>query len=70
MHFEASIYGNWLLVGAVCKEWLALYADLPEQQLCNFRLDENTNVVTCGMKTTLYSAVVASPSAISLTVVC
>jgi hypothetical protein len=53
--------GHWLFIGAVCREWQALYAGIEDQQVCSFYLDYNSELFTCGRKTTLYSAAVASP---------
>jgi hypothetical protein len=54
--------GNWLFLGAVCSEWRAVYAELADQQVHTFRLYGNSKRVTCGTKTTLFSAAVASPA--------
>jgi hypothetical protein len=62
-HFEqvfSFLPGNWLYLGAVCREWQALYAGMEDQQVCSFR-DHNNQLVTCSSKTTLYSAAVALP---------
>jgi hypothetical protein len=50
-----------LAVGA-CTEWRAVYAGIADQQLRTFRFYDSTKLVTCGTKTTLFSAVVASPA--------
>jgi hypothetical protein len=57
--------GQYLFIGAVCKEWEAVYAGIADQQVCNiccFCLDEVFKLETCGARTTLYSAAVASPA--------
>jgi hypothetical protein len=41
-----------------------------DQQLCSMYIDENPNQVICGAKTTLYSAVVASPTTARLACSC
>eukprot|EP00953_Heterococcus_sp_UTEX-ZZ885_P020599 11517-Heterococcus_DN1.PRE.1 len=66
----AFLPGHWLFLGTVCKEWEALYADMAEQQLysCNLLLHKKT--VTCGIRTTLYSAAVASPATVRLAFYC
>jgi hypothetical protein len=52
--------GDWLFLGAVCKEWQALYASMEDQQVWTLS-EGNNRCVTCGPKTTLCSTTVASP---------
>jgi hypothetical protein len=54
--------GNWLFLDAVCKEWQAVYTGLADQQIYKVSLRGNDKLVSCGAKTTLYSAAVASPA--------
>jgi hypothetical protein len=58
--------GNYLFLSAVCREWKALYAGIADQCLRSLSLDIGSKLVTCGAKTTLYSAAVASPATIRL----
>ena len=60
-HVFMFLPGHWLILGAVCKEWQAVYAGMDEEELCCF--DVYGGFVfwqTCYSKTTLYSAAVAS----------
>jgi hypothetical protein len=43
---------------------------MPDQQVCSLYIDENPKLVTCGAKTTFYSAVVASPATVRLASSC
>eukprot|EP00953_Heterococcus_sp_UTEX-ZZ885_P035171 18165-Heterococcus_DN1.PRE.2 len=54
--------GNWLFLGAVCREWQAVYAEQPDRQVYSFSTYPYPTLVTCCSKTTLYSAAVASPA--------
>jgi hypothetical protein len=54
--------GHYLFVGAVCREWEAVHAGTANQQVSNFSLCGIDKLVTCGTKTTLFSAAVASPA--------
>jgi hypothetical protein len=56
--------GNWLFLGAVCREWKAAYADHADQRVYNFDLYCKPKLVTCDSKTTLYSAAVVSPATV------
>jgi hypothetical protein len=51
--------GNRLFLGAVCKEWEAVYAGIEAKAQALYR---NNKMAVCGPKTTLYSAAVASPA--------
>jgi hypothetical protein len=62
--------GCWLFIGAVCRGWRAVYAGIADQQLRTFRLYDSTKLVTCGIKTTLFSAIVASPATARLAYEC
>jgi hypothetical protein len=65
--------GHWRFLGAVCKEWEALYAAIKAQQLRSEtgRLYNNYDeFVLCGTKTTLSSAAVATPATARLAVEC
>jgi hypothetical protein len=68
-HVLAFLPGNWLILGAVCREWNAAYAGMADQQLCGFNVHSvldtrivKRKTVICGRKTTLFSAAVASPA--------
>jgi Ankyrin repeats (3 copies) len=54
--------GCWLLLGGVCREWKAVYAGIADLQVRACKLYNSTELVTCGAKTTLFSAAVASPA--------
>jgi hypothetical protein len=58
-HVFTFLPGNYLYLGAVCSEWRAAYARTADQQVLSVGLDDSTKLVTCGTKTTLFSAVVA-----------
>jgi hypothetical protein len=62
--------GHYLFLGAVCKEWEALYAGIKAQQLRSVvcRHNHTSKHVICGTKTTVYSAAVASPATARLAV--
>jgi hypothetical protein len=47
--------GNWLFLGAVCREWRTIYsrAFAEDQQVRSFSLDEDAMLVACGVTTTL-----------------
>jgi hypothetical protein len=62
--------GHYLFLGRVCKEWQAVHAGAADQQVCSFSLYFNNQPVTCGTRTTLYSAAVASPATARLAVSC
>jgi hypothetical protein len=64
--------GNWLFLGAVCREWQAIYASLGDQIVCRVSQSEFDSgmLVPCSSKTTLYSAVIASPSTARLAFDC
>jgi hypothetical protein len=49
------------LAAAVCRDWKAVYAGKGEQQFHSVSLELRQKLLTCGSKSTLYSAVVASP---------
>jgi hypothetical protein len=51
----------WLFLGAVCKEWEALYASLAAQQLRSCDLVYIKKILTCETKETLFSTAFASP---------
>jgi hypothetical protein len=58
--------GNWLFLGAVCREWRAVYAVQPDKQIYSFSIDYKSKLVTCCSESTLYSAAVASPARVRL----
>jgi hypothetical protein len=60
-HVFKFLPGNWLILGTICREWNAIYAGMADQQVYKVSLRGNSKLVTCGAKTTLYSAAVASP---------
>jgi hypothetical protein len=62
--------GHWLFLGAVCREWQAVYAGIAEQSMHSLRLDRNPRLVTCDTRTTIYSAAVASPARVRLACEC
>jgi hypothetical protein len=50
--------GHHLFISAVCKDWKAVYASMADQQVRSFTLyDDDPEFVTCGARSTLYSAV-------------
>jgi hypothetical protein len=55
--------GNWLFLGAVCREWRTIYsrALAEDQQVRSFSLDDDM-LVTCDVTTTLCSAALISPA--------
>jgi hypothetical protein len=61
----AFLPGNHLFVGAVCKDWKAVYANIQQHQICSISLERKKHfkLAPCGSKTLLYSAVVATPVA-------
>jgi hypothetical protein len=61
-HVFKFLPGHWLFLGAVCAEWNAVYASIGDQTISRFSLRGNDKLVSCGAKTTLYSAAVASPA--------
>jgi hypothetical protein len=59
--------GCWLFLGAVCREWRSVYAGLADQQkLCIDVQGHPARWLRYGAKTTLFSAVVASPATVRL----
>jgi hypothetical protein len=62
--------GTWLFLGAVCSEWTTIYASTAAKQVRSFTLHGISRLVTCGAKTTLYNAAVASPAAARLAYEC
>jgi hypothetical protein len=62
--------GCWLFLGAVCSEWRQCYASIGGQQVCGFSSYGDRKFVLCGLKTTLYSAAVASPATARLASSC
>jgi hypothetical protein len=54
--------GCWLFLGAKCREWKALYADMADQQMHSLGVYSRRSPFTFGSKATLYSAAVASPA--------
>jgi hypothetical protein len=67
-HVFAFLPGNWILLGAVCREWKSLYAGMPNRQLRRLRTDDYNKPVTCGSTSTIYTATVASPATVKLAV--
>jgi hypothetical protein len=65
-HVFTFLPGNWLYLGAVCSEWSAAYAGIADQQVWRTLLNGSSELVTCGTKTTLFSAVIASPVRVRL----
>eukprot|EP00953_Heterococcus_sp_UTEX-ZZ885_P041015 20945-Heterococcus_DN1.PRE.4 len=54
--------GNWLYLGAVCKEWRDVYAGREGSEVRSFHFFNSRDInVACGPKMTLYSVAVASP---------
>ena len=62
--------GNYLFLGAVCREWKQVYAGVEAQKVQRIRIYGSPKMVTCSSKTTQYSAAVASPAAVRLTHSC
>jgi hypothetical protein len=62
--------GCWLFLGAVCREWNAVYAGIEAHKVQCIVLYGSPKMVTFRAKTTLYSAAVASPAAVRLTLSC
>jgi hypothetical protein len=62
--------GSWLFLGAVCIEWATIYASTAAKQVRSFTLHGISRLVTCGAKTTLYSAAIVSPAAARLACEC
>jgi hypothetical protein len=58
--------GHWLFLGAVCKEWNALYSSIGGQQVYSIRLYESSKHMTCESRSTSYSSAVASPETVRL----
>jgi hypothetical protein len=58
----AFLPGNWLFLGAVCREWQTVSINMADQQVHSFQFEGGTNLVTCDARTTLYSAAVATPA--------
>eukprot|EP00953_Heterococcus_sp_UTEX-ZZ885_P035386 18275-Heterococcus_DN1.PRE.1 len=69
-HVFTFLPGNWLFLGAVCSEWRAAYEGTADQQVRNIRMWDSGWFVTCGPKTTCYSAAVASPATARLASSC
>jgi hypothetical protein len=68
-HIFSFVPGHWLFLGAVCREWEAIYACVADQQVLKLSLYgsfASHPLITYGSKTTLYSAAVASPAATRL----
>jgi hypothetical protein len=66
----AFLPGNWLFLCAVCREWMAVYADMGNQQECRIDLYQRNKLVTYDSRTTLYRAAVASPETLRLARTC
>jgi hypothetical protein len=62
--------GHHLFLSGVCREWRAVYAGTADQRVRNFSLYDNIKLVTCGTRTTLFSAAVASPTTARLACEC
>jgi hypothetical protein len=62
--------GYWLLCGAVCRKWKAVYAGVADQKMRSFSLTSNNKLVICGNRSTLYSAAIASPATVRLAIRC
>jgi hypothetical protein len=69
-HVFTFLPGNWLLLGAVCKEWATVYASIADRQVHAVSLHGNDELVICCSRTTFYSAVVASPATVRLAQSC
>jgi hypothetical protein len=58
-HILGFLPGNWLFLGAVCREWQLVYAGIADQQVCSASLYRSTSkLLTCGTKTTVYNKTV------------
>jgi hypothetical protein len=60
--------GHYLFIGAVCREWRAVYAGMKGQQLNSISLFFHKERMICHSKTTFHSAAVASPTTITLAI--
>jgi hypothetical protein len=52
-HVFTFLPGCWLFLGAVCREWKLVYADMAEQEVCSFGLYSTRSPVSFSSKTTL-----------------
>jgi hypothetical protein len=58
--------GHYVFIGAVCREWKAVYAGMEDFQVRSLTSYVYTEVMNCDRNTTLYSAAVTSPAAAEL----
>jgi hypothetical protein len=58
----AFVPGNYLFLGAVCREWNTVYVGIGAWQVRSISFDEYYKPVLCGYSTTLCSAAFASPT--------
>jgi hypothetical protein len=59
--------GNYLFIGAVCREWQVVYAGMADPNVCCFDIEGYLRPwKACNSTTTMYSAVVASPATVRL----
>jgi hypothetical protein len=58
--------GNWLFLGAVCREWAAVYAGLKDQRVLHLSIYDGRGWRSYGPKSTRYGAAVASPATAKL----
>eukprot|EP00953_Heterococcus_sp_UTEX-ZZ885_P002832 2051-Heterococcus_DN1.PRE.2 len=63
----AFLPGNYLFIGAVCREWQAVYTSMRDQKVRCVDIEGYERPwKTCSSTTTVYSAVIASPAAVRL----
>jgi hypothetical protein len=67
-HVFSFLPGIWLFLGAVCREWQAVYSNMNGQQVRSLNLYVHIKKFLCNNKITLHSAVVASPATIRLAI--
>jgi hypothetical protein len=49
-HIFSFLPGQWLFLGAVCKEWEALYASIADQRLCSLKVHIRKQLVSAAPK--------------------
>jgi hypothetical protein len=61
-HVFKYLPGCWLFLGAVCREWKLLYADMGDYQVWSCSLYSKNKLLVCGSASTLFSAILTSPA--------
>jgi hypothetical protein len=69
-HVFKYLPGCWLFLGAVCREWNAVYADMRDHQMPSSSLYCSHKLLAYGSKSTLFSATLASPATARLARAC